>query len=174
MNIFRFLIPAIIITLLIVGACPFANAIHETIPAETQIPLPGPDASKLYEYITKYKPYTSWELWPGRGKLYKGTQPHGVFLTTYLNDAGMAGLKKGKPLPDGTIIAKENYGADKNFSALTVMYKIKGYNPGAADWFWAKYDAAGNVLLSGRAEPCIRCHEQKKDNDYIFTGELKK
>ena len=155
--------------------CSLAFAIHETQPAETQVPLPGADAVKLYEYLTKQKPYTSWEMWPGKGKMYKGSQPHGVFLTTYLNDTALFGIKaKNGAMPDSAIIAKENYGADKKFIALSVMYKIKGYNPAAADWFWAKYDGSGKVLASGKAEACIRCHEMSKDNDYVYSGKLTK
>ncbi|NJD55616.1 MAG: hypothetical protein FIA94_04325 [Nitrospirae bacterium] len=167
-------------TLLISAICLFALsslavAIHETQPAETQVVLPGANAAKLYDYITKQKPYTSWEMWPGKGKMYKGTQPHGDFLTTYVNDAAMSGIKAKKgSMPDGSIIAKENYGADKKFAALTVMYKIKGYNPAAADWFWAKYDGGGKIVASGKAEACIRCHEMNKGNDYIYSGQLKK
>lgn len=161
--------------LIVLSLFSLAFAIHETIPAETQITLPGADAAKLYEYITKNKPYPQWDLWPGKAKMYPGTQPHGEFLTTYVNDSGMFGIRNKKGImPESTIIAKENYGYDKKFNTLTVMFKIKGYNPSAADWFWAKYDRDGKVLASGRAEACIKCHEKKRDNDYIFTGELKK
>ncbi len=152
-----------------------AFAIHETITAETQLTLPGANAAALYTYITKSNPYVRWDLWPGKERMYAGTQPHGDFLTTYVNDIGMFGIRKKKgTMPEGTIIAKENYGIDKKFNALSVMYKIKGYNPAAADWFWAKYDRDGKVLASGRAEACITCHAKKKDNDYTFTGDLKK
>ena len=34
-------------------------------------------------------------------------------------------------MEDSSIIVKENYTADKKFVALSVMYKIKGYNPAA-------------------------------------------
>ena len=77
-------------------------------------------------------------------------------------------------MEDGSIIAKENYTAEKKFVALTVMYKIKGYNPTAGDWFWAKYNPDGTVAAAGRVKGCIDCHSAKKDNDYIFTGEVKK
>ncbi len=165
----------VIAACLIFGIVPLANAIHETQPAETPVPLPGADAVKLYEYLTKQKPYTSWELWTGKGKMYKGTQPHGEFLTTYVNDAAMFGIRDKKgTMPEGTIIAKENYDKDKKFVALTVMYKIKGYNPAAANWYWAKYDGGGKVLASGKVEACIKCHVAKKENDFIYTETLKK
>jgi len=161
--------------LIVLSPFSLALAIHETISAETEITLPGADAVKLYEYMTKSKPFTRWSLWPGKEKMYPGIQPHGVFLTTYVNDTGMFGIRNKKgTMPESTIIAMENYGSDKTFNALTVMYKIKGFNPAAADWFWAKYDKDGKVLASGRAEACIKCHEKKKDNDFIFTGELEK
>jgi len=48
-------------------------------PAETQATLPGPDAVKLYEYIMKSNPYTDWQLFPGKGRMYEGKQPHGAF-----------------------------------------------------------------------------------------------
>ena len=151
-----------------------AYAIHEIIPSETQIVMPGPNAEKLNEYIVRYDPYRAWELWPKKGKLYKGTEPHGSLLTTFINNTAHFSIKKKKGMEDGSIIAKENYTAEKKFVALTVMYKIKGYNPAAGDWFWAKYNPDGTVAAAGRVKGCIDCHSAKKDNDYIFTGEVKK
>jgi hypothetical protein len=132
----------------------FAFAVHEIIPSETQLALPGPDAGQLNEYIVRYNPYTSWDLWP--------------------NDSAYYSIKNKAPMTDGAIIAKENYTADKKFVALTVMYKIKGYNPEAGDWFWVKYAPDGKVLASGKVKGCIQCHSAKKDNDYIFTGKVAK
>jgi hypothetical protein len=150
-----------------------AFAIHEIIPSETVIPEPGPNAEQLNEYIVKYKPYTSWNFWPGKSKLYKGSQPHGDLLTTFVNQAAWFSIRDKKGMTDGSIIAKEAYSADKKFLGLVVMYKIKGYNPQAGDWFYAKYASDGKVLASGRVDACIKCHEQKKDNDYLFTGSVK-
>lgn len=152
----------------------FASAIHEVIPSETQIPMPGADAGKLNEYIIRYKPYTMWNLWPGKGRLYKGTEPHGSLLTTFVNDSAYYSIANKKPFSDGAIIAKENYDADKKFVALTVMYKIRGYNPDGGDWFWAKYAQDGKVLASGKVKGCLNCHSAKKDNDFIFTGVVAK
>ncbi len=156
------------------GFVAFAYAIHEIIPSDSQVPMPTDDAEQLNAYIIKYNPYRAWELWPGKGRLYKGTEPHGALLTTFVNDAASHSLKKAKGMADGSIIVKENYAADKKFVALTVMYKIKDYNPEAGDWFWARYSPDGRVEASGKVKGCINCHEKKKDNDYIFTGEAKK
>ncbi|HCZ11246.1 MAG TPA: hypothetical protein DHV16_03080 [Nitrospiraceae bacterium] len=150
-----------------------ASAIHDIIPSESQIPEPGPNAEKLNEYIIKYDPYRAWELWPDKGRLYKGAAPHGALLTTFVNNAGYFSIKKKKGMADGSIIAKENYTADKKFVALSVMYKIKGYNPAGGDWFWVKYAPDGKVEAAGKVKGCIDCHAKMKDNDYIFTGKVK-
>ncbi len=156
----------------ILGCCSSVFAIHETTPAETQITLPGADAAALYVYITKSNPYTQWQLWPGKGKLYKGTEPHGALLTTYINSPAYNAVKKKTSMTDTAIIVKENYTADAKFTALTAMYKIKGYNSSKGDWFWARYAPAGSVEASGKVEACIACHEKRKGNDYIFSGPL--
>ncbi|HBR20991.1 MAG TPA: hypothetical protein DD713_00235 [Nitrospiraceae bacterium] len=136
--------------------------------------MPGPNAEKLNEYIVRYDPYKSWELWPKKGKLYKGTEPHGALLTTFINSTAHFSIKKKKGMEDGSIIVKENYSADKKFAALSVMYKIKGYNPDGGDWFWAQYDPDGKAIAAGKVKKCIDCHSTKKDNDYIFTGGVKR
>ncbi len=170
MKTFRILMTAALLAALSTAA----YAIHETQPAETQVTLPGANAAALYDYITKGSPYTQWALWPGKGKMYKGSLPHGSYLTTYVNETALAGIKAKKgSLTDGAIIVKVNYGPDRNFVALTVLHKIKGYNPAAGNWYWAKYDARGKTLEAGRVDACINCHAQGKDNDYIFSGALK-
>jgi len=150
-----------------------AFAIHEIIPSESVIPEPGPNAEQINAYIVKYKPYTAWNFWPGKEKLYKGSQPHGELLTTFVNTPAFFSINDKKGMADGSMIAKEGYSADKKFLGLFVMYKIKGYNPQAGDWFYARYAPDGKVLAGGRVEACMQCHEKQKDNDYLFTGPVK-
>ena len=138
---------------------------------------PAATGKDLWDYLTKEKYRKSFTLWPGKGKLYKGTEPHGALLTTYVNQPALAAIqgKKGT-LPDGAIVVKENYMPDKKLAAITVMYKVAGYNPGVGDWFWAKYTPDGKVEAegkSGMADMCIGCHGKAKGNDFLFTGELK-
>lgn len=80
--------------------------------------------------------------------------------------------KKGT-LPNGSMIVKENYSADKKMAAITVMFKVQAYNPEGGDWFWAKYAPDGKIEAEGKVEMCISCHGQNKSNDYIMTGLLK-
>jgi hypothetical protein len=156
--------------LCLLGFFSAAYAIHEIIPSESQPTLPDANAEKLNEYLVKFNPYTSWDLWPGKGRLYKGTEPHGVLLTTFVNESAYFSITRKQPMTDGAIIAKENYTADRKFIALTVMYKIKGYNPEAGDWFWVKFAPDGSVQNSGKVKDCIQCHSSKKHNDFIFSG----
>jgi hypothetical protein len=151
-----------------------AYAIHKIYPAESTPPLPGANAEKLNEYIVYQNPYRSWDLWPGKGKLYEGGAPHGMLLTTFINETAFYSIWKKEPFKDGAIIAKENYTKEKKFVALTVMYKIKGYNPKAGDWFWVKYAPDGSVQAAGKVGACIECHSQRKDNDYILTAPVVK
>ena len=133
-----------------------------------------PSGIALWNHL-KEKDYTKkWKMWPGKAALYKGTEPHGVFLTTYVNGRGYKAIeKKAGMLPVGSIVVKENYSPDKKLMAYTVMYKVKGYNPQAGDWFWAKYTPDGKIEAEGKVEMCINCHSKKKDNDYVFTSPLK-
>lgn len=128
----------------------------------------------LWDYLVKNDYTKKWKMWPGKKALYKGTEPHGALLTTYVNDTALKGIKSKKGvLPNGSIVAKENYSPDKKLMAITVMYKVKGYNPEAGDWFWVKYAPDGKIAGEGKMDMCINCHSKKKENDYLFTGSLK-
>lgn len=147
--------------------CPEARSIHEEIPAETQIALPGPDALKLYDYIVKLRPYEGWHLWPGKGKLSETKTPHGPLSTVYLNDSAYFGIRNNSEMEDGSILILESYSPDKRLSKLSVMYRIKGYNREGGDWFWAEYDPFGKTLASGKVGQCISCHGERGAKDYI-------
>lgn len=136
--------------------------------------LPAADGKAVYEYITKTSPYQKWALFPGKDKLYEGKHPHGALLTTYVSaDALKAINGKAGMLPNGAIIVKENYMPDKKLDAVTVMYRVKGFDPEAGDWFWAKYTAKGEVEAAGKVAMCSGCHTAVIPNDWIFTGPVK-
>ncbi len=138
------------------------------------VAMPAPNGKDLWSYLTTVKYEQSFTLWPGKGKLYKGTEPHGALLTTYVNKPALEAIqgKKGT-MPAGAIVVKENYKPDKKLAAITVMYKVAGYNPEAGDWFWVKVDPDGKVLAEGKVAGCLGCHGKAKGNDFLFTGERK-
>ncbi|RJQ18655.1 MAG: hypothetical protein C4560_07065 [Nitrospiraceae bacterium] len=134
--------------------------------------MPRPSAGDLRYHMTIHKSYREWAEWPGKGKMYKGREPHGAFLTTYVNETALDSIKKAKGMAEHSIIVKENYDPGKKLTAVTVMYKVKAYNPEGGDWFWVKYDPDFNVLGEGKIKACLDCHGTVKDNDYIFTGKV--
>ena len=145
-----------------------ANA--EPAPASTQqmMALPDTTAQAVWQYLQDADDQ-DWQLWPGKGELYEGTEPHGMLLTTYLNGAAHEALTAGSgAMPNGAIIVKENYTPDRTLAAVTVMYSAEGYDPDHNDYFWAKYQADGSVDAAGRVQSCIACHSAG-DRGYLRT-----
>lgn len=140
-------------------------------------------AKELWKMMQEENYQNNWQMWPGKSALYKGTVPHGVSLTTYVNSAAYETIinKKGS-MPAGAVIIKENYKPDKTLGAITVMKKIEGFNPSENDWFWVKYGPDGVVMtmvkdgmeihLAGTVPGCLNCHGTKRVNDFVFTGNL--
>lgn len=133
----------------------------------------GPDtmAAALRAYLEEQDYRANWSLWPGKGRLYPGTEPHGMLLTTYVNRTAEDALLAGNSadLPPGSIIVKENWMPDSTYAAATVMYKVEGYNPEHQDWLFAKYDPRGSAEAFGRAAMCQACH-QNAASGYVYTA----
>jgi len=142
--------------------------------SRTQLTNHEMKADGFIQYITVADPYTGWQMWPDKGKLYKGRSPHGhgIFVTTYVNRIAFNSIAEKKGMADGSIIVVENYTADKTLAGLTTMYKVGGYNPEAGDWYWIEATPAGRVLGFGKVQPCIDCHRVQAGNDYVWTGEV--
>ncbi len=117
--------------------------------------------------------YKGWQLWPEKGQLYKGQEPHGMLLTTYVNSIAHGAItSKAGTMPAGAIIVKENYMPDSTLAATTVMHKVTGYDSSNGDWYWMKKNADGTVEVAGRATMCVQCHGAQRSNDFVYTGSL--
>lgn len=138
--------------------------------ARAEASLPDTTAEALWTYLQEQEYRERWSLWPGKDRLYAGTEPHGMLLTTYANDIAHQALLNGAvaDLPAGSILVKENYMPDSTFDAATVMYRVEGYNPDHQDWLFAKYDGHGEADAFGRAPMCQACHEQAQTG-YVYT-----
>jgi cytochrome P460 len=132
--------------------------------------MPGPDSDALWNHI-KAAPYTEWSYWPDHKGMLPGRAPHGPQHKVFVNKKGVD--SKTPPVQYGTIVVKENYSKAHELKAITVMYKIKGYNPKDGDWFWAKYSPAGKALKAGKPKGCIACHSTRVANDFILVHEFK-
>lgn len=133
--------------------------------------MPGADPAELWNYITKTSPYTTWSYWDDHKGMLQGDEPHGSFHTVYVNE--LAYDSATPPLKYGAIQVKENYNQEKQLMAITVMYKVKGYNPDKGDWFWAKFSPTGMAKPFGMPKGCIGCHGANQDNDFVMVHEFK-
>lgn len=142
------------------------------MPASESASAPDTTAEALWNHLTTAGYATNWEMWPGKSRLYTGGEPHGMLLTTYVNDIAHGGLSNGATmLPAGAIVVKENYTPDSTLAAVTAMYKVPGYDPAHNDWFWFKRLANGTIEASGRVAGCQDCHRQAV-TDFIMTAPL--
>jgi len=161
---------AILLACIVLALVACAKAQEPKLP-----PLTSPEISgdRLWKRITEETDFDTYSFWPGHEGMRAGQSPHGKFHEVYIN-ATLAGSLPlpGKVVPDGGIIVKENFSVDKKPAGLTVMVKVRGYNPEHADWFWAKFDPGGKVLAEGKVKECIECHEGVKDNDYVIIRPL--
>jgi len=177
------LFPLLALTTAALTACGGAEAPQEAeaepAPAVAAAVAAAADTTgaAIWAHLQESNYQESWELWPGKGELYEGTQPHGMKLTMYVNDLALNALHAGAAsLPDGAIVVKENYMPDGMLAAVTTMYKRTGYNPDHADWFFTKHLASGELdqapngmALEGRLPGCQGCHISRAEQDYLFS-----
>ena len=110
---------------------------------------------RLWKRITVETDWDTYSRWPGQEGLIPGQSPHGKFHEVYINSQLSTALPiASREAPDGSIIVKENFTADKKLSNVTVMAKVTGYNPDDGDWFWAKYDPKGTIDGEGQVKDC--------------------
>ncbi len=134
--------------------------------------LPDTTAEAVWAHLESAG-YENWSMWPGKEAKYTGGEPHGMLLTTYLNDVALEALNgTATSMPAGAIIVKENYMPDGMLAAVTVMYKTQNFNPDHNNWFFIKRIADGTVEVGGRGAGCENCHGARADNDYIMTSSL--
>ncbi|MGH7468287.1 MAG: cytochrome P460 family protein [Longimicrobiales bacterium] len=132
--------------------------------------LPDTTAAALWAYLRQVDYSQNWRLWPGKDRLYKGTEPHGMLLTTYVNDLALDALTNGaQNMPPGALIVKENYMPDSTLAAITTMYRVQGYDAQHQDWFFAKHDPQGKVEVAGRVQMCQSCHQTAAGGGYLFS-----
>ncbi len=143
-------------------------------------PDPDTTGAAMWAHIQGVDYRANWTLWPEKGQFYVGGEPHGMLLTTYMNDVALEALNaQAGSMPDGAIVIKENYMPDSTFAAVTVMYKRSGYNAEHNDWFFTKHLPSGvldtmpnGMDMEGRLAGCQNCHLGVKANDYLFTAPI--
>ena len=142
-------------------------ALLVTGPAAAQAKFPDPnDPAAVWQYIAKDNPYTEWGSWPSdefKGFLFSGT-PHTKVVRIFVNDVGQrVATNFPGEMPANTIIVKENFTGESpddpgKLDALTIMYKVPGFNEEGGDWFWAKFKPDGTAEAAGKLASCAGCH----------------
>ncbi|MBN1678852.1 MAG: cytochrome P460 family protein [Anaerolineae bacterium] len=148
-------------------------------------PLPEADGAAVIDYMLNTSSYTEWGSWPATedddfSGYLASDAPHGETVRIFVNDRALDALDYTHfdgVLPYGSIVVKENYGGTVDepgdVVALTIMYKVEGYNPDAGDWFWIKASGdGGTVDAEGMVEGCIGCHSQDGNSDYLLRYDL--
>lgn len=117
-------------------------------------------AKELWESI---QTYASWQLAPGTSAKMPGHAPHGKYVTIYFNSIALERIESDeKKMPEGSILAKENFSSTNELESLTVMYR-RLYG-----WTWIVYEPDGEVRRAGRLKDCIDCHSGA-EKDGVFT-----
>lgn len=155
-----------------VRAAPVATA-----PAALQQVGPDTTGAAVWEHLQEVDYRDEWELWPGTTELYEGGEPHGLQLTTYVNDRALEALEAGRTvMPAGAMIVKENFTPEEELASVTVMYKVPEFNPEHGDWFFSKYLPDGEVDRTPEGQPmegevagCQNCHSLQEEADYLYT-----
>ncbi len=137
-----------------------------------KMPKPEAEAEAVWKYITDTHPFETWPFWPDHQGTYNSKGPHAPKHKIYVNKQALDSKKP--PLQNGSMVVKYNLSPADEVKAVTIMYKVKGYNPAAGDWFWAQYSPTGEVQEAGKPENCIACHSDKAGNDYILVHKFDK
>lgn len=148
-------------------------------------PLPEANGEAFMDYIMNVNPYTEWGSWPATeaddfSGFLEGAEPHGATIRIFVNDRALNAIERDNfegVLPVGSIVIKENYmgtvDEPGDVAALTIMYKVDGYDPENNDWFWIKAAGDGSAVdAEGKVEGCIGCHGQDGNSDYLLRYDL--
>ncbi len=145
-------------------------------------PFGGPDDVKRAQRLWRdIRGYRNWASYPGLAGWQDGKSPHGKVLKYYINSTAVRNPQNPR---NGYVIIKENYGERNGpLMAVTVMQKVRNYDPDNANWFWVKYMPDGTLaknpkgmLLAGRVAKgmpagCIACHGNAAGGDYLFVND---
>ncbi len=127
----------------------------------------------IWDRITVESSYKDYAEWPKDSGLQPGQSPHGVWHRVFANRTLLEALPAvDSTAPEGSLIVKENFDSSKNLGSITVMAKVKDYNPENGDWYWAMFDPEGNVLQEGSPGGCISCHAGMRSNDFVIINPL--
>ncbi len=119
-------------------------------------------------------PYQQWAQFSDYQGTLPSALPHGPMSRVFINGVVESALEDfDGSLPDGSIIVKENVctSPEVTEAALTVMWKVAGFDPNNNDWFWANMTPDGQIMAEGKVTACAACHGGARANDFVFVHE---
>ena len=137
--------------------------------------VPAPTGAKLFTGITQDDPYQQWAQFSDYQGTLPSALPHGPMSRVFINGVVESALENfDGSLPDGSIIVKGNIGTSPNVTeaALTVMWKVSGFDAANNDWFWANMSPTGEIVAEGKVATCIACHGRARANDFVFVQQF--
>ncbi len=113
--------------------------------------------------------HSSW----GQVASWMGVQPsdtaHDEFTQVWLNGDALSTIEAGtgEDLPVGSILFKQSYSdaAGSTPTGTTAMYKVDA----EYGWFWASWDASGELKQYGQPDMCTGCHTAGQDSVLVTT-----
>jgi len=119
------------------------------------------------------------------------------FRELYAPAAALAAIRAARPLPRGTVLTMVNYAAERDWlgkpitdergrfikgemNAILVMEKRRdapAHRPsdaGAANWRFQMFRPDTTIEDRANLRDCAECHEKRRSQDYIFTGDMMK
>jgi len=134
-----------------------------------------PTGAKLFTMITQDDPFEQWAQFSDRQGTLPSSLPHGPMSQVFINGVVESALDNfDGTLPDGSIIVKKNIGTDPlvTEAALTIMWKVAGFDPDNNDWFWANITTDGQIAAEGKVASCVGCHGGARANDFVFVHQF--
>lgn len=145
------------------------------MPGSGEVVEDAPTGAELFARISQEDPFQVWGQFPDRQGIVPSGLPHGPMSQVFINSVVETALDNFEgTLPDGSIIVKENVGTDASVTeaALTVMWKVAGFDPDNNDWFWANMTPEGQIVAEGKVADCAGCHSGARANDFVFVHQF--
>ena len=131
---------------------------------------------------------TGFRKWPFVKSMVIYSDKHPLFAQfgglhhVYANAEAMRALVKGGTFPDGSVLvfdlleAKDENGAyvEGRRKLLGVMEKDRARFKATGGWGFEAFkgDSQTERLVTDATAQCFSCHQQQKDNDFVFSGYL--
>ena len=153
-----------------------------TPPRATRPPTPEEFYDSFWRHIVKPDAaYNTWTVfqWDKPDDMLEN--PHGTFSKTYANKIAADDPAK---LPIGSVLVREDYDAKRKRLSISVMYRVKDYDPAHVNWYWMQFTENGEIArtpekegkkpIAGKVSSCSNCHAKAPGKDFVFSNLLPK